>query len=129
MNTSDPNTWTDWTVHPTFIKYEFNDQWIEWYGGGDPTEDLRQLRECALAFRSRLLNLNVELTMLDDATTFVAFQLNNVEGQFGIGCEENTFYIHIDANPNENDALETELDNLNQAQMIDFACKFIVDAK
>ena len=128
MITSDPNTWTDWKHHPTFIEHKFADDWVEWYGGGDPTEELAQLRDCALELKSRIQNLRFDLTMLDDLTTFVAFRVNRVEGQFGIGCEDNSFYIHIDANPDEIDAPESELDNLNQSQLIDFACNFVDNA-
>lgn len=67
MNPRDPHTWRDLAEHPRFAGRGFDPAWYD----GDVRDDLRLLRDTAVAVMEELPNSSCELMVLDDATMYV----------------------------------------------------------
>lgn len=125
FNVNDPSTWTEYENHPSFKRYAFADDWRTWYEGNDAQTDLSLLRSCSIELVRSFPQARLELVVLDDLTTFVQFKIGVVEGQFGIGCAPGSVYVHLDANPIDQHAIETEIDDLPGTQLATLICRFL----
>lgn len=119
MITTEPSTWNNLTEHPSFLEFRFGENWKEWYEGESPESDLALFRKCALELLDKLPSTTVKLTVLDDLTTFVELFCGTVSGQFGIGCEPETLYLQLDADPSDENAAEVDRDNLRPTEVIE----------
>lgn len=120
---NDPTTWIRFEEHPSFRKYDFSDNWQDWYQG-NAQEELETLKQFAISLKKYNPKIELSLVVLDDLTVFVEFSHLLMVGQFGIGCDDETVYLSIDSNPNDTNSSETEIDNLSISDFIEYVSKY-----
>lgn len=125
---NDPSTWKRLQDHPSFMRYEFSEEWRTWYEGDDPEKDLLLLRQCSLELLKHKIDAKFELVVLDDLTTFVDFRIGRIKGQYGTGSTSDSVFVHLDTDPTNNYAFETEVDDLSLSEFVRTVYLFIEES-